>query len=682
MAESPRLPDTDQADGVTIGDVFGGIWNSIIAGGDVIVQNFTGSNERRAQRNRRAMLELVKNTWIKGVLEQSMHGAAMIELGMEERADAVERPWDMVVRMPDREDRELPPGTRIIDVFDEANGSLLILGEPGSGKTTILLDLARSSIARAEEDPLQPIPVVFNLSSWAESRQSIADWLVEELNRKYQIPKRIARTWVANDDLLLLLDGLDEVPEGHQDMCVGMLNEFLQEHMVLIAVSSRITRYSVLEERLHLSRAVLLQPIGREQIEHYLRETGAGPLAALRTLQHDPTLRELARTPLMLSIIALSYQGMSVDSLRSLGSIEARRRHVLHAYVQEMLKRGGVEGRHPPRKTARWLANLATSMCRHSQNMFLMEEISPDWLCHRSQRRRYRFLAGAAAVLLNWLILLLGLDLGRELIVRLDCQPPLRPDFGALLGLNYDPLAEIWNYVPITVWDYGVIVGMVAGLFVGKRAGPDFVSTTETVAWSWRQAGMGLISGLMAGLVLGLGWGFIVGLVLGLATLPKLGVKGGLTRGVKTWILSGLLTWLATGFAFGSARGLISVDLEKTVRPNQGTRQALRTAIAFGVISGMLASLALGLTIGSEWGLISGLIVGLWLGFSSGGIAVIQHLVLRFILFRDNHLPWDLLCLLNHARDCILMRKVGGGYIFIHQLLQEYFASLYEEEYT
>jgi len=44
------------------------------------------------ERYRRALLGLVRNTWIKGVLEQSLHGAAMIALGMEERADAVERP--------------------------------------------------------------------------------------------------------------------------------------------------------------------------------------------------------------------------------------------------------------------------------------------------------------------------------------------------------------------------------------------------------------------------------------------------------------------------------------------------------------------------------------------------------------------------------------------------------------
>jgi hypothetical protein len=126
-----------------------------------------GLDERRALRNRRAMLELVRSSWVKGVLEQSPHNAAMINLGMEERLDAVEHPWDMVLQT-DRKDRTLPPGTKIIDVFDEMGKNLLILGEPGSGKTTMLLELARDTIARAEEDPMQPIPVVRNLSSWAE----------------------------------------------------------------------------------------------------------------------------------------------------------------------------------------------------------------------------------------------------------------------------------------------------------------------------------------------------------------------------------------------------------------------------------------------------------------------------------------------------------------------------------
>jgi len=31
--------------------------------------------------------------------------------------------------------------------------------------------------------------------------------------------------------------------------------------------------------------------------------------------------------------------------------------------------------------------------------------------------------------------------------------------------------------------------------------------------------------------------------------------------------------------------------------------------------------------------------------------------------------------LIDYAAECILLRKVGGGYIFVHRLLLEYFAS-------
>jgi hypothetical protein len=99
--------------------------------GDVLKYNPTPEQRKR---NRYAMLELVRNTWIKGVLEKSLHGAVVLELGLEERADAVERPWDVVLRTIDQPNRTLPRGTKIIDVFDAMNGALLILGEPGSGK--------------------------------------------------------------------------------------------------------------------------------------------------------------------------------------------------------------------------------------------------------------------------------------------------------------------------------------------------------------------------------------------------------------------------------------------------------------------------------------------------------------------------------------------------------------------
>ncbi|NES24817.1 MAG: hypothetical protein F6K41_39395 [Symploca sp. SIO3E6] len=48
-------------------------------------------------------------------------------------------------------------------------------------------------------------------------KQTIPDWIVEQLNSKYQVHKSIGQEWVKQQELLLLLDGLDEVKEEQRD---------------------------------------------------------------------------------------------------------------------------------------------------------------------------------------------------------------------------------------------------------------------------------------------------------------------------------------------------------------------------------------------------------------------------------------------------------------------------------
>jgi hypothetical protein len=44
---------------------------------------------RQEYRNRQALLTKVNNFWVKGVLEKSLYNQVMIELGLEERPDAI-----------------------------------------------------------------------------------------------------------------------------------------------------------------------------------------------------------------------------------------------------------------------------------------------------------------------------------------------------------------------------------------------------------------------------------------------------------------------------------------------------------------------------------------------------------------------------------------------------------------
>ena len=64
-----------------------------------------------------------------------------------------------------------------------------------------------------------------------------------------------------------------------------------------------------------------------------------------------------------------------------------------------------------------------------------------------------------------------------------------------------------------------------------------------------------------------------------------------------------------------------------------------------------------------------------------GGIACIEHAYLRYSLWRRGAIPLNYVHFLEFAAKRILLRRIGGGYIFVHQLLLEHFAEyVYQDE--
>lgn len=572
-----------------------------------------------SSQNRQRMLDRVRAFWIKGVLEQSLHGAALIALGLHEQPDAVESPWRLVLQQPDQSTSPLPPGTRIWQVYDNAGGELLILGEPGSGKTTLLLELARDRLDRAQRDDTHPMPVVFNLSSWAVKRQSIADWMVEEPNTKYQVPRKLGRSWVGADQILPLLDGLDEVAKEYCAACVDAINAYRHEHMVPIVVCSRSTEYLSQTSRVQVRCAVVVQPLTTQQIDDYLASAG-GLLAAVRVaLRKDTVLQELAATPLMLSVLTLAYHGKSVEEVIVAGSHEIQRRQVFATYVQRMLQRRGASAYYTPEQTRHWLTWLAVQLSDGSKE-FRLERMNPDWLPEGRSRQRY----------------------------------------------------------------YTIVIGMIRGLLVGLLKG--------------------LLSGLLVGLLKGLLSGLLVGLLVGVLSWLVTGLLNRLDSrlfsGIAVGLLSGLIIGLYAGGVSGWVGGLVGGgvgwwDGRESSRLRRGSI-GLFEGKGGMVVGGLLDGLALGLIcwlavtsqFGRIYGLFSGLIYGLFSGLFAGlvggligflqysGEIPIGYIVLRLLLWRAGYIPWNYRRFLDYATERILLRKIGGGYIFIHRLLQDYIASL------
>ncbi|MCX6613959.1 MAG: CHAT domain-containing protein [Acidobacteria bacterium] len=271
-----------------------------------------------------SLASCVKEYWIDSVLRHKLDQSARLDLGKELVAGDVMSTYGA---------EALTPG----EVFSKL-GNLLILGDPGSGKTVALLELARGLL----EEASLGIPVIYNLSSWAERKGSLSDWMAAELASKYLISKSLAAQWIEERKLIALLDGLDEVQDSARIECVAAINQWLgSPQRTGVVVCCRTREYCDLPAKLALHGAVRLQTLSRDQVLTFVAE-GGEPLAALRKLLvRDSGLLIDARSPLMLSLMVRAYKGLDAEAaeLRSERGIAARRAMVMDAYVKREFQR-------------------------------------------------------------------------------------------------------------------------------------------------------------------------------------------------------------------------------------------------------------------------------------------------------------------------------------------------------
>jgi predicted NACHT family NTPase len=72
------------------------------------------------------------------------------------------------------------------------------------------------------------------------------------------VPVKIARSWLQNDFLVPLLDGLDEIEISVRPECVSAINAFIEESKPSgVVVCSRLNEYRWLPKRLKAERSHL-----------------------------------------------------------------------------------------------------------------------------------------------------------------------------------------------------------------------------------------------------------------------------------------------------------------------------------------------------------------------------------------------------------------------------------------
>jgi hypothetical protein len=199
------------------------------------------------------------------------------------------------------------------------------------------------------------------------------------------------------------------------------------------------------------------------------------------------------------------------------------------------------------------------------------------------------------------------------------------------------------------------------------------IQTVEIITWSWAEfwQALGNTRGIRC---------IVIGLVLGLVIFgPSRGPVVGLALGLLSGLLVGLGLWQNNRLIVGLAYKRL--DKQNITVPNQGISRSLRYSVVVLVTAWLLSGVILGLLNGPVFGFLNGLLFGLISGLLSGGLAWIQHMILRLLLWKTKYAPLNYQRFLHYAAGCNLIYSVGGGYTFFHPQLQDYFTSRLKEDF-
>jgi hypothetical protein len=611
-------------------------------------------------------------------------------------------------------DGNLQPTTSICQVYDRANRHLLILGELGGGKSTLLRRLA---LALMDETPDEtaPLPVILSLASWSaecEKDRSLLEWVSEQVGEQYcyDSPPNadVARARFAHRDYLPLLDGLDEVEEKSRAACIAAINAFSSELKPEgLVVTSQLDAYRQAQPaRLNMSAAVQVQPLDESQVYDYVERNG-GVIGLRDTLTRDPLLLGALTTPLMLRLVLHAYAGLSVDALRAETDPQSLRHRVFLDYEDRMFHAYKARAWHSPGpdfapqwldQMSAWLRWLAGTM---QGKTFYLDRLSSEWLPDSDLFRRYAVRIGAA--------LAVGAGLASAIAGVL-----VHPALGLIYALIVGIVAS-WS-VTMKIRPAGNMIRSgwrtVIGFFCGFLLGPIYGSLLLLLIWlaavlpsTWiPEAKRSTVKGWARDLRAHLrGWGslaLISMLVLvALILLRQPQMIGRVAPDIDVRHPSLLVFHLAIRALIGVALALFAgrlprpLDEGAQVISDWSIRQSLRNNLAavlcillIAVAGSTLYSLLISVTSARSVIASASLHVPLYIGFLTalgigatlpymGGLAVARHYLVRLRLRKYTYSPWHYERFLAHAVECGFLKRDGTGYRFLHPALREYFRS-------
>jgi len=528
---------------------------------------------------------------------------------------------------------------------------LVILGEPGAGKTMLAMELLMGLLEQRRQDKTIPVPVLISAAAY-DTNKPWEEWLTGHLVQRFSMGAQTAARLVRDRQILPMVDGLDEMdvvdePRRARSL-VGALNSFMHgRERAAVVVTCRRQEYQALNPSVDRATHIEMVPLNGSESADYLtgqlrgteeRQLWEPVLACLRAEPGGQLAAQLAtpwRTTLALTVFRDSGNPAELLPGSKPDRYEQRLNTLLlDRYVPSAVRLHDPTGKqYTPQQVQRWLTALAKDLDWQARNGGSATDLQLD--------KWWRPAAGRTAAFAHMALV-------------------------ALIAVPIFLAAAHWRDGGLLMAGIGVLIITVAGGFSPSLHRLNIGQLTSRRGL--RKLASSLRFGLMAGLVAGLVSGLVVGLWIGI----------GLVVGLVVGLVAGLASTLGVDLTSG---------MEDASPQAIGPREAIRadgqfglvTGLVTGLVSGLTLGLVVGLTVGLVAGLAAGLVAGLVVGLAGGltygaGAWVRYHIAVVIVAIRRSG-PLRFGPALDWIYQAGLLRLSGVSYQFRHRQLQDWLVS-------
>lgn len=678
--------------------------------------------------------EAVRGTWTREVAARSLHLPRPIRLRW--RPTALPSVQVAAERGPRTSQRQgslvtedgAPPGAVLADIVaDPGLRQVVIVGEPGAGKSTLTILYVVAAVTTGGERDAVPVPL--SAAGWDPTRpDGVQGWIAQQMCQDYpQLRAVEAAQLVRRLRVIPVLDGLDEMPAGVRSTALERLEEAVGAGLRTVVTCRTDEFAEATGEVGALPQAVVLEiePVDPEDAATYLtdRETLVSTrwdqvTTALRTDRDGPIATALS-TPLMISLARQVYQRPQTrpGELAGLDDPDAVQQQLLSRFLPS------VYGVAHADRAGRWLAflirRLATGPTDPDLRWWRLGQALPRWLLIASVTAVstalglfYGLILGIAiseAGLLPPLLLFgitsffLGL-IGSLHTVRVTSPEPPRPS-------RWSGLREIALGIGDIYLAAAVMSGMGAIVILAQYLGAPpadavsvrvvdtldsvspldiatilaLIGVSHVLVYRLGSGRAGLprrstphLRALSSHLVPGLGVGLIFGVPVALVGLADVGVtpqEAIISAGVTTAFIAVVLSvgrWLNSPVTDAqhslSPRSVLAADRTALLVTVGGVIVAvtLCSAGALGAFD-KDATPAVHLAMGFVLASLTGNLV-----LAGSASAWLSYSIARTYLALRRQLPWRLMGFLRDAHHSGVLRQAGAAYQIRHGLVRSH----------